>query len=308
MSAPKLIYVALRLLLGATFLLSAYTKTIDFSSFELRLLDIGIIGWGLAPYLASALIIAEFAIGFYFLSLFIRGKSYNRLTTGFLVVFTVYLGLLWASKGNDLNCGCMGETIPFTPLQAIVKNLLTMTILWLVYRFERQNLALKTIKTWHHLLYLLLGISSAATNIPNFLNPAPVALDKPSFFDRNYLQESSTLTGGSFNFEPHQHYLIAFLSMSCGHCRIAADRLSSIQKLDEALPIFIVLNGDSAELKNYREQRSIKNIPFALLPAQPFIKLAGTAVPVLFIVQDDSVRYNLSLYQLNGKSLHSLMN
>lgn len=307
MSAPKLIYVALRLLLGATFLLSAYTKTIDFSSFELRLLDIGLIGWGLAPYLASAVIIAEFAIGFYFLSLFVRSESYNRLTAGFLVVFTIYLGLLWASKGNDLNCGCMGETIPFTPLQAIVKNLLTIGILWLVHRFEHQDISTNPIKTWHHLLYLLLGISSAAANIPNFLNPVPVALENPSFFDRTLLQESSTLPGGSFHFERQEPYLIAFLSMSCGHCRIAAERLSSMQRLNPKLPIFIVLNGDSSALHDYRAQQKIESIPYTLLEAAPFIQLAGTSVPVLFIVQNDSVRYDLNLYQLNGKQLEGLL-
>lgn len=307
MSALKLIYVALRVLLGATFLVSAYTKTVDFSSFELRLLDVGIIGWGLAPYLASALIIAEFAIGFYFLSLFVRSKAYNRLTAGFLVVFTIYLGLLWAMKGNDLNCGCMGETIPFTPFQAIVKNLLTMGILWLVYRFEQKEVALAPIKTWQHLLYLLLGISSAAANIPNFLNAAPVALDSPAFFDHSILQNHSTVLSTTFDFNQQNPYLIAFLSMSCGHCRIAADRLSSIQKLAPELPLFIVLNGDSTELNEYREQRSIEQIPYALLAAQPFIQLAGTSVPVLFVVDNDSVRYDLSLYQLNGKSLRKLL-
>ncbi len=307
MSAPKLIYVALRLLLGATFLLSAYTKTIDFSSFELRLLDIGIIGWGLAPYLASAVIIAEFAIGFYFLSLFVRSRSYNRLTTGFLVVFTIYLGLLWAIQGNDVNCGCMGETIPFTPLQAIVKNLLTLGILWLVHRFENQDVPTKPIKTWHHLLYLLLGIASAAANVPNFLNPAPEAIENPSFFDHSLLQQNSTLSGGSFHFERQEPYLIAFLSMSCGHCRIAAERLSSMQRLHPKLPIFIVLNGDSSDLNDYRAKQKIEEIPYAMLEAAPFIQLAGTSVPVLYIVAADSVRYDLSLYQLNGSQLEGLL-
>lgn len=307
MSVPKLIYVALRLLLGATFLLSAYTKTIDFNSFELRLLDLQLIGWGMVPHLATALIVAEFAIGFYFICAFIQSKEYNKLTAAFLIVFSLYLARLWAIEGNDVNCGCMGETIPFTPLQALVKNALSLGILYLIHLFERKFPYLRAASSFQHVLLLLLGLSTAALNVPNFLNPVPAALQNPSFFDHTLLQKSSTLSEGNFNFERQEPYLIAFLSMSCGHCRIAAERLSSMQRLNQKLPIFIVLNGDSSALHDYRAEQKIESIPFTLLEAAPFIQLAGTSVPVLFIVQNDSVRYDLNLYQLNGKQLEGLL-
>jgi len=301
-----LLYVALRLLLSATFLLSAYTKAIDFSSFEVRLLDTQLIGWAIAPYLTASIILAEYLIGFYFLSFFFKSKAYNFITAGFLLVFTLYLFALLATKGNDVNCGCMGESIAFTPWQAIVKNALSLGILALIYIFEKGALRLMANKTWHQVLLASLAVVATAFTLPP-IGTSPTPLTKAIYFDYPLLQQEGFYPSVSYDFKNQKNYFISFLSMSCGHCRIAADRISLIQKAYPEMPIFLVLNGDSLEVKSYREDRGIQSIPYTMLGAAPFMELAGNSVPILYLVKSDSVRYKPNLLQLNGKTINELL-
>lgn len=301
-----LIYVALRLLLSATFLLSAYTKAIDFSSFELRILDTQLVGWAFAPYLSAAFIFAEYLIGFYFLSFFFKSKALNYLTSGFLLVFTMYLFALLAVKGNDVNCGCMGESIAFTPWQAIVKNLLSGGILLLIFIFEKQELSSFTPGKWPFVLLAILGILSTAVTIPPIgSNPKP--LHPPAYFNHHLIKEAGFNPVVTYEFENKQNYFVAFLSMSCGHCRIAAERISLIQKAYPQIPIFLVLNGDSTEVGSYLQERGIQNIPYTMLPATSFMELAGNSVPVLYLIKNDSIRYQPTLFELNGKTINELL-
>ncbi len=301
-----LLYVALRLLLSATFLLSAYTKAIDFSSFEVRLLDTQLISWSIAPYLAASFIFAEYMIGFYFVSFFFKSKALNRLTAGFLFVFTLYLVALLATKGNDVNCGCMGESIAFTPWQAIVKNLLSLGILALIFIIEKMDLQFPVIKKWPlGLVTLLAAFSTAFTLPPIGSSPAPLA--QPVYFNQELLREAGFYPSVTQQFNQDESHFIGFLSMSCGHCRIAADRISLMQKAYPDMSIFLVLNGDSSEVAGYRQTHGIEQLPYTMLGATPFMELAGNSVPVLYIVKNDSIRYKPNLFQLNGKIVAKLM-
>lgn len=302
-----LLYVALRLLLSATFLLSAYTKAIEFSSFELRLLDTQLIGWAFAPYLAAAFIFAEYLIGFYFLSFFFKNKFFNHLTAGFLLVFTIYLFALLATKGNDVNCGCMGESIAFTPWQAIVKNLLSLGILVLIYFFERGPLSLIAKKGWYNLLLSSVAIGATAFTLPP-IGTRPLPITPPAAFNFTRLQEAGFNPNVTYDFGNQKSHFIGFLSMTCSHCKIAAERISLIKKAYPEMSVFLVLNGDSSEVNDYRTDRGIRNIPYTMLGAEPFMELAGNSVPVLYVVKDSSVHFKPNLFQLNGNTIHELLN
>jgi hypothetical protein len=300
------LYVALRLMLGATFLFSAYTKTLDFSSFELRLLDTGLVGWSWSAALGTALIAAEYLIGFYFISLLFRSKTYHLLTASFLAVFTLYLLALWASKGNDLNCGCMGETIAFTPLQAIIKNLLSLLFLYLIVQFEKSIPPyFEQKKPFQIGIFLLAGLSTALSMPPVFAH-FPPALEDPRTLEYTLIEENGFYETPNFDFDRDQAYLLAFLSMRCGHCKVAAERLGSLHTALPSLPIFIVLNGDTNEVANYRSERGIGALPYTLLGAAPFMQLAGTSVPALYLVENHKITHELELYDLSANKLERL--
>ncbi len=302
----NIIRVALRVLLGATFLVSAYTKAIDFSSFELRILDTGLFGFNLSSWVAALLVVAEYAIGFGLLILHKQMRLVRLFTWAFLLIFTAYLLVLLFTKGNDINCGCMGETLSFTPIQAIVKNLSSMGLLVLLAFFEKKA-TLPAANGWLHAGLLTIAAISTFFTIPSLYAESAEPLDEPQAFVTPMLLDSAYAWRNKWPELPMQSpVLYAFLSMSCKHCQVAADRLGSITRLQE-LPVLLVINGDSLEFDRFRETHGIAHLPACLLNAEPFIHLGGNHLPSLMRVQADSTTHRLRLFNLNGKVLEDLL-
>lgn len=300
----NLIRLALRLLLSATFLLSAYTKAIDFSSFEVRLLDTGLFGWRATPWVAAAFIGLEYLVGLGFLLFSHRIRGLMLLTWGMLIGFTIYLAVLLSTKGNDVNCGCMGETLAFTPLQAIVKNLLSMLLLGLLHYFEGKATIHQASWVWKSALAAMAVVLTAFT-IPSLYTAAAAPLESKLYFDASLIEKNGFARLNSDK-EPQGKRMYAFLSMSCGHCQLAAERLGSINQRS-ALPISLVINGDSSELASFIAEHELQQFPATMLAAEPFVQLAGTHLPSLLVVENDSVTHRLKLFNLNGALLEKLL-
>ncbi len=302
----NIIRVALRILLGATFLVSAYTKAIDFSSFELRILDTGLFGFNLSSWVAALLVVAEYAIGFGLLMLHKQMRRIRQTTWIFLLVFTAYLVVLLATKGNDLNCGCMGETISFTPLQAIVKNVLSMSMLLLLAHFEKRS-GLPHDAPLLHFVSIGLAVVAGLFTIPSLYAENATPVEQPEAFNLQLLRDSAFAWRNEWSdLDPKQPALFAFLSMGCPHCQVAADRLGSITQ-QQPLPVFLIINGDSLELDAFRRTYGIEHLPASMLAAAPFIQLGGNELPSLMRVQNDSITHRLRLFNLNGKVLSQLL-
>lgn len=125
---------ALRILVAALFLFSAYAKMYKVWAFEKQLVDLGIASWCSSHYWARFLIGLEIATGLallqnnYIKTIVIPG------TILLLVMFNIHLSIeMYKHGAMNGNCGCFGELIKMTPLEAFLKNLATMAIL--VYLF-----------------------------------------------------------------------------------------------------------------------------------------------------------------------------
>lgn len=296
--------MALRLLLSATFLVSAYTKAIDFSSFEVRLLDTGIFNWSITPWVAATFIGLEYLVGLGFLWFSHRIRLLMGLTWALLLGFSGYLAVLLFTQGNDVNCGCMGETLAFTPIQALIKNGLSMLILVLLHFFEGKS-ALPFARGWW--VVGMAGVAGilTAVSIPSMYLQAAEPLESKVYFNHALLK-----TYGFAHMNAPQakkdKTMYAFLSMSCGHCQVAAERIGSITQQSK-LPIQLVINGDSSELISFVQEHEIGQLPLQMLGAEPFLALAGNHLPSLLIVENDSVTYQLQLFNLNGALLDKLL-
>ncbi|HSZ72213.1 MAG TPA: MauE/DoxX family redox-associated membrane protein [Cytophagaceae bacterium] len=128
------IILTLRLTTTALFLFSAVAKLYPIEAFEKQLVDLGFASWTTAPYLSRAIIGFEAFLGLAFLQ-----KNYLRswiipLTAGLLVVFCLHLGYTIYTTGNSGNCGCFGQLIKMTPLEALIKNIITLGLLGYLYK------------------------------------------------------------------------------------------------------------------------------------------------------------------------------
>ena len=127
----------LRLVISALFILSAVAKLYPspyfaISTFEVKQLYPLGFSEGFAPYFSRILIGIEFALGIAILLKDYLKKITIPATILLLAVFTIHLGYTTFVSGNAGNCGCFGELIPMTPVEAIIKNIIAIGLLvWL---------------------------------------------------------------------------------------------------------------------------------------------------------------------------------
>ncbi len=127
----------IRVIVSVLFLFSAYSKLYPSADLGLGTMEVKQLyplGFSrdVAPYFSRLLVAAEFALGIGILQPHFLKRIVVPATILLLVVFCVHLTY---SIANDVggNCGCFGELIKMTPLEALIKNIITIGLLvWLM--------------------------------------------------------------------------------------------------------------------------------------------------------------------------------
>jgi thiol-disulfide isomerase/thioredoxin len=129
-----------RIVVSILFLVSAVSKMFPLWMFEKQLVDLGICGWCDAPYFSRLLIALEVAIGIAILQRHFLKRFVIPVTAFLLVAFCVHLSIEMVKHGAmNGNCGCFGQLIPMTPLEAFIKNVLTLGLLVYIYRTTEEH-------------------------------------------------------------------------------------------------------------------------------------------------------------------------
>ena len=129
-----------RIIISILFLISGISKMFPIWMFEKQLVDLGICGWCEAPYFSRLLIALEMAIGVAILQKHFLRRFVIPVTAFLLVAFCVHLSIEMVKHGAmNGNCGCFGQLIPMTPLEAVIKNVLTLGLLFYVYKHSEEH-------------------------------------------------------------------------------------------------------------------------------------------------------------------------
>lgn len=101
--------------------------------------------------------------------------------------------------------------------------------------------------------------------------------------------------------------VIAFLSLSCNHCKIAAYKLSKFKKHHPDLPIYFIANGTVDKVKVFLEKSNTVLMPFYLLKQPHFLNLSHTTqLPAVYLVDSNKIVQELRYVHLTESQLHSL--
>ena len=235
----KQVVTILRILISLLFLVSALAKLYPVPIIgitkifeEGQLIPMGFSS-DLAPYVSRIIIGIEF-----FIAIAILQKNYLKkiilpFSIGLISVFTIHLSYQFFTGDND-NCGCFGELIPMTPIEAIIKNILTLIILFFINKnisFNKENnLLLLTNKVLAILLlmFALLPISnSSSSQSSSFLQYVS---------NEDFIQIDDTK-------------VLCFFDPDCDHCQDAANSIDSLSKTLNTFPnvhvIFSNIDNDS---------------------------------------------------------------
>jgi hypothetical protein len=308
MTSKKLLLIILSALMGAVFLVSGYTKLYPIEPFEYTFVDLGFINWQMAPFVARFMIGLEFFIGILLLlNLNLRKFAY-KLGVATLVLFSIYLILLLVFTGNKGNCGCFGSYIEMTPLQALLKNIVMLGVFYILHRWHEGW----EIPKWNaSATFGVMLFSFAMPFIINTvqLNYSEAYLNKP---EDNFKLELDTLYQyASLNVPPKTlsegKHVIAFMSLTCPHCRIAANKIRIIHERNHDISFYFVLNGDTEKLTPFFEATHTENIPHCMLvggkPINHFVYLAGTSMPAIYMVNNSMVEHVVNYMDLDQGEL-----
>jgi hypothetical protein len=275
--------------LGFVFIFSAYVKLYPVELFELTLIDFGIANWVLVPYFARIIIASEFFIGFLLILNIYFNRFTLRITIGVLILFSVYLILIILKYGNIENCKCFGNFFRLTPIESLLKNIVLIIISIILYQMHHG------IK-WRFLKILFPAILLISLSLPFILNPVEAFTTRKMFNqdEINYNLGLDVLYNNPKVAEPKEDlrkgkHIVSFMSLTCGHCRIAAYKMYIIKKRNPKIPFFFVLNGDTKDLKPFFDETMATNIPFTILLGQDFVKISGVKLPAIFWVNNGIV-------------------
>jgi len=300
----KILLTILCSLLGMVFIVSGYTKLYPIEPFEYTFVDIGIINWQIAPFVARILIGLEFIIGFLLLfNLSLRKIAY-KAGISVLCIFCIYLILLISFSGNKGNCGCFGSYIQMTPLQALIKNIVMLGIFFILFKFHNGWILPKKFG------FAITVLFAAAFTLPFILNPVELDYSKSylnKIEDNTILPLDSLYKNATLNTPPKSlslnKHIIAFLSLTCKHCRIAANKIRIIHERNPKIPFYFILNGDEKDLKTFFENTHTEDIPHCILLGRNFVYLAGIHLPVIYLVNNSIVEFQVNYIDLDQNEI-----
>jgi len=297
----KVFAVFLSVSCGAVFLLSAYTKLFPIEPFEYTFVELGITNWKYSVFIARFFIGFEFACGGLLILNFWLRRFTIPLVSFTLLAFIAYLVVQIMHYGNNGNCGCFGTAFVFTPLQGIIKNVALLAAAFFIYLFH-PNFSFRFMKPVTILLVIVAFV------LPFILNPYDYdAALKNYSGELNYKLELDSLYTKPDIQAPKAElrkgkWIIAFMSLTCPHCRIAAKKLHIMKLQNPSLPIYLFLNGKDQNLKPFFEDTRAGNLLWSQLNGGgTFFKLAGPAVPQIDWV-NNSIVENKSNYMVLQQS------
>jgi hypothetical protein len=302
----RLTAIAISVGLGLIFLYSGYAKLLPIiETFEMTFVETGIANWYTAPVIARLLIGLEFFLGILLLVNYNLKKFTLPFTIGILLFFIIYLLVQVYLKGNEGNCGCFGERIRMTPLMAVSKNFFMILGCLLIYLLPAGW------KLRRNYLFLLL-VAFPTVALPFILNPIDFKYTSNNLEEKvNYPleldllyepEDSSKVEIPAIELRKGRH-LLAFMSLTCRHCRIAGKKLQLMKENNPSISIYFVLNGSRDNLPAFLAETGATDIPSSFCLGKTFIRLASANLPRIYYLDNGVVVKKVDYIELNQYSV-----
>ena len=265
--------ILINIILGISFLFSAYTKIIAPGFFELTMISQGInLDRIYISYISRILIAFEIILGLAFLLNLSVKKITAPATILLLTIFTIHLAYLVIS-GNDENCGCFGEMIKMTPLESIFKNIILLILTIFAFMKSKRT----TIKS------ISFSIVVIASLILTF-SFAPIQ-QTDDFKFKKFTQ----FEGAGVVDLAEGEKLLAVFNTNCDHCQETATKLGQYDN-HNIPPIYALFYNEIEEIgpKEFSEKTNT-NYPYIVVGDDDFWTLLKNSPPIIYHLKDGEV-------------------
>jgi thiol-disulfide isomerase/thioredoxin len=332
-NSKNIISLTIRIIIAFLFIVSALAKMYPspyfaISTFEVKQLYSLGFSENVAPYFSRTLIGIELALGFLILQKHFLKNFLIPTTILLLAVFVFHLTYVtYLSGGNSGNCGCFGELIPMTPVQAIIKNIIAIGLLAYLYvllpknNHKKENFWILTTVLFATILgifmvapihapesdYSVSPVSelikdSVTTEIisPKILENAKETIkeDSSKIIKIPIVAEAQKTKSGYakyFSTIDSGKKVLCFFVPGCDHCRATAKELTDLKKSDPNFPkMSILFMDEEASLIPEFFDVAGSTYPYKIVDIIGFWKILGTNkdVPgVKFIKDGKEIKY-----------------
>ncbi|CAM4397220.1 MauE/DoxX family redox-associated membrane protein [Flavobacterium terrigena] len=306
----------IRIVVALLFIVSAVAKLYPspyfaISTFEVKQLYTLGFSDTIAPYFSRILIGIEFALGFLLLNNNFLKRITIPATIGLLVVFIVHLSYVtFLSGGTSGNCGCFGELIPMTPIEAIIKNFIAVGLLVYLFQIskkdEKSNFWILTTVTLGCILALFMMapmkastttspaldinesvLTDTISQIEDTVQVAEIkAIDSSKIKVEKVVEEVKKDVGPKQAVSGYSEFyadidkgqkILCFFVPGCEHCREAAKDLNALQKKHKDFPqVQIVFMDEEAEKIPDFLKYAGKQFPYKVIDVIPFWTKLGS--------------------------------
>lgn len=298
----QIVRYILLVLLGLSYLFSGYTKLLPIEYFENDILKSGLAGEYSVLFLSRLIIGSEFLIGMLFL-LRLLLKPALKVSLWMLLFYTLYLGYVIFRFGNEGNCGCYGHTYTMTPLQGIIKNFLIAGVTFFLLKSE----IFKPIDSKRRIMAYIVGVLSVASPFVlykiDFPEKVIIEGQEKQKINLDALYSTEGIAPPPFDLRSGKK-IIAFLSLTCSKCKMAANKLEVIKRQNPDLPIYFIINGEGEDFPEFLRVTQMENTPYAFFnDGDALIKICGVRFPAIFLVNDSYADASLSYLELSAENL-----
>ncbi len=284
-SPARVAALAVRLLLGAFFVVSAIAKWVDIDHFEIHVFSYNLLSLNASFLVARLVIVAELLVGIGLMS-DIWHRFVNACTLLMLVGFTLFLGYA-ALVGRTDNCQCMGSLLEMNPVQSMLKNALLLLLLWIAMHAPEWR--------WHPKWWLWLPVVLAVPTTLFIVSAPDNWLFGPEdeVFNADALREAIVDDGqlGPLDLDEGKH-VVAFVTAGCQFCRMADQKLSSIwqrHELDSASLVYLVYTKDSTIAPLSLNDTSFQRPAFTV-DKETFMLITYGQRPMVMLMEEGEVK------------------
>lgn len=285
LNSSSVLRLTIRLLLGVFFIGTAVLKLLSIDNFEIYIYSFGLFTYTWTTFFSRLLIFIELLIGIGVI-LKIYFKQIWWLTMLMMVFFTVFL-IYAAIFRNDSNCHCFGSLVELNSAQSIVKNIITLALLFFIRNEQSHDYKL-VLKKW-----LVAGTMTLPFVVSFVLLPMDVIYNKIHSRKENVNTTAfyESISGSTYIDLQQGRYLINYALAGCKYCKLGAEKVTMMIDRHgishDRLKFFV--GGSDEAIARFIEVTGTEDYEHWKIPAPQFIAITYGKFPLYVFIEDGKV-------------------
>jgi hypothetical protein len=306
--------LAIKIFIGCLFVFSGLVKLFPILAFEVQLVSHGFTSWLAVVVLSRLLIAFEIFLGLCFFQNNFLKRLFIPAAILLLMFFILDMARIIILKGFAGDCGCFGQVIVMTPLEAIIKNIILIAALVYLYTLLEKGTGQNWLLPVSFLIISFVQVfiffpikhfqivtgsdnqTPSPVTVTRSQTPnkqqinAPVTKISPSNKNLPEIADSTVtafkdFSGGiSVNLKKGSR-IVAVLNMGCEDCVEAATQIGKLNNEMKLPPVYFLLLGDEKDLPEFLNKTKT-NFPYKIIDEETFLMLIKGSPPRVLLLKD----------------------